>query len=290
MANAVVVGGEQGIWSVGGHSTVIEYSLPVLARINSVVIEGFRVCRRGGVEVGGVLFGVRQGERVVIEAFRPLTCEYAAGPNFVLSEKDHTAFAELLKSAESAESSRSLIPVGWYHSHTRTQIHLSKQDLEIHERYFPEMSGIALVLRPEDRAPTRAGFFFRESDGCIHSESSYLEFEAPTIQIERPAHSDGPAQSDRQAALRIEAPVAPLAALAVSYKSVPLEEQPRPLGVPAFLESPVVPKSRKWLYYAMALLGISLFGGYFVMARNSPSSGPLSLKVEEVGGRLRIGW
>ena len=36
--------------------------------------------------------------------------------------------------------------MGWYHSHTRSEIFLSDADLEIHNRYFPEPWQVALVL------------------------------------------------------------------------------------------------------------------------------------------------
>jgi hypothetical protein len=66
--------------------------------------------------------------------------------------------------------------VGWYHSHTRSEILFSDADREIHQRFFPEPWQAALVLRPHTFQPTRAGFFFREADGSIHGEASYGEF------------------------------------------------------------------------------------------------------------------
>jgi len=67
-------------------------------------------------------------------------------------------------------------PVGWYHSHTRSEISLSARDVEIHNRYFPDPWHVALVVRPHAMQPMRAGFFFREANGSIHADSSYSEF------------------------------------------------------------------------------------------------------------------
>ena len=65
--------------------------------------------------------------------------------------------------------------MGWYHSHTRSEIFLSDADLEIHRRFFPEPWQVALVMKPHTFQPTRIGFFFREADGSVQAERSYRE-------------------------------------------------------------------------------------------------------------------
>src|SRR5437879_12766254 len=88
---------ECGCWTVPEHSIRIEYAQRVLTEIDGIVVDGFNRVRRGGVELGGVLFGVRDKLTVSILAFRPLSCEHALGPSFVLSKNDHAALAELLE-------------------------------------------------------------------------------------------------------------------------------------------------------------------------------------------------
>src|SRR5437867_3167562 len=160
-------------WTAAGHSRRIEYSVSVLREIELTVVDGLNRLRHGGIEVGGVLFGSRSGEHVTVDAFRPLPCEYAFGPKFVLSRNDQAALEKLLESAQTDWGLQGLVPVGWYHSHTRSALHLSAQDLEIFNRHFPEPWQVALVFRPEKACPTKAGFFVREADGSIRSESSY---------------------------------------------------------------------------------------------------------------------
>ena len=130
---------ERGSWNVSRHWIEIEYSLRVLAEIDRTVIDGFNRLRRGGIEVGGVLFGVRNERTIRILAFRPLSCEHALGPNFVLSKTDEVALAELVENSAADPLLEGLIPVGWYHSQTRSHIHLSRQDMEIYDRYFSEL-------------------------------------------------------------------------------------------------------------------------------------------------------
>src|ERR1700720_3443016 len=97
-------------------------------------MEAFFAIPRGGLEIGGVLFG-RYGEgSLQIEAFRILECEHAAGPSFTLSEADHVRLRDLIDSA----GAEGLHPVGWFRSRTRSEISLSEADTALHQTYFPE--------------------------------------------------------------------------------------------------------------------------------------------------------
>jgi proteasome lid subunit RPN8/RPN11/cell division protein FtsL len=139
----------------------IEYSHEAVETVRAAVVEGFYKLARGGLEVGGVLFGQRSGDAVRIMASRPIACEHAFGPSFILSEKDAAGLKTLLDSAVNDAGLSGLVPVGWYHSHTRSELSLSEQDLKVYDRYFPEPWQVSLVLRPERLKPTRANFFVR---------------------------------------------------------------------------------------------------------------------------------
>src|SRR3984957_2726716 len=85
-----------GSWSVAGCPVTIEYSLVVLEEIRREVAEGFQKLSRGGVEVGGVLYGSRDGRTIRILAMRPIVCEHARGPAFLLSDADKKMLEEQL--------------------------------------------------------------------------------------------------------------------------------------------------------------------------------------------------
>jgi proteasome lid subunit RPN8/RPN11 len=179
-------------WSVPQCPFAIEYDTRVLDEIRLSVIDAFFSLPRGGAEIGGLLLGQYTAGRLTISGYQPVECEHAFGPSYTLSERDYARLQEALTTAEA--ESRERQPVGWYHSHTRSEIFLSDADREIHNRFFSRGWQIALVLRPHTFQPTRAGFFFREAGGRIHSESTYQEFEIAPLGA-APANSQPQTQS-----------------------------------------------------------------------------------------------
>jgi proteasome lid subunit RPN8/RPN11 len=163
-------------WSVEGHAIQIEYAVDVLEEICADAVDGLYRFRHGGVEIGGVLYGEAAGDLIRILAYRPLDCEHAFGPRFVLSDRDRASLKDLLYAPRRQAELRGLEPVGWYHSHTRSGIELSLRDLEIYDSYFPQRWQIALVIRPDQYGPARGGFFFRERDHTVRPDSTYEEF------------------------------------------------------------------------------------------------------------------
>ena len=163
-----------GSWAPPQCPFKISYSLRTLDEIRLAVMDAFFSLPRGGAEIGGILLGKREGLSIAIHDHIPLDCEHAFGPSFNLSPRDLAQLTTLLDQAQ--RNVPDLQPVGWYHSHTRSEIFLSDGDLEIHRKYFPNPWQIALVLKPHTFHPMRAGFFFRGRDGSYHTTESYLEF------------------------------------------------------------------------------------------------------------------
>src|ERR1019366_256629 len=157
-------------WSVPECPFTIESSARVLDEIRLAVTDAFFSLPRGGAEIGGILVGRHDGRRVTIQGHRALECEHAFGPSFALSPKDYVRLAGLLFALP--EDPSGLEAVGWYHSHTRSEIFLSDADQAIHRQYFPEPWQVALVLKPHTFQPTRARFFFREANGSMRGEAA----------------------------------------------------------------------------------------------------------------------
>src|SRR5580698_10648401 len=166
-------------WNVAESPITIEYSLIVIEEIRHAVAEGFQRLSRGGIEVGGVLYGTREGRTVRVMAMRPIACEHARGPGFLFSDKDRVALNEQLVRDKEDPQLQELISVGWFLSHTRSEIALTESDLEIYSIFFPAPWQVSLVIRPGRGGSMRAGFFVREADGTVRGERSYLEFNFP---------------------------------------------------------------------------------------------------------------
>lgn len=153
---------------------MIDFSADAMEAVRAAVVEGYYKLARGGLEVGGVLFGRLDEHGVRIAAARPIACQYAYGPSFVLSEGDHAGLALLLERSVSDPALEGLVPVGWYRSRTRSGFNLSEQDLDICSRYFQEAWQVALVVCPEKMKPTRGIFYVQGEDGSPVAEPEFV--------------------------------------------------------------------------------------------------------------------
>jgi len=261
----------------------IDYSATVVEDICALAVEGLSRLRRGGMEVGGILFGIHRGQHVQILTSRPLPCEHAYGPSFVLSPQDHQDLAGVLEAASYDAALRGLEPVGWYHSHTRSEICLTEEDLDLYQRHFPEPWQVAMVIRPAQFGPCRVGFFFREDDGGVRAEASYLEFSVRPRRRPAPAH------------LAERRPQVPPAAgsgdLPVSANGLEApHREPSPAPVPSFAQ--MAPRrSLAWIGWLVVLCAVLATAAYGTrnLWRPSPLE-TLSLRVIDLDGQLIIEW
>src|SRR5262245_21669753 len=106
------------LWTVANHAVTVECPWVLLEEINGIVQDGFRKLSRGGVEVGGILFGRHTGNTVRIMAWRPIECEHSRGPAFLLSNNDEHGLTQQLEAATRDPHLQVLEPVGCFVSHT----------------------------------------------------------------------------------------------------------------------------------------------------------------------------
>ena len=251
-------------WSVPECPFTIETAARVLDDIRLAVTDAFFSLPRGGAEIGGVLLGRFEDGRLVISDYAAFDCEHAYGPSFVLSPPDQGRLTEVLSAhANPAAGSR---PVGWYHSHTRSEIFLSEADLEIHNRFFPEPWQVALVMKPHTFQPARIGFFFRQADGSIHAAASYREdtLEAlPMRQIPAGVPTAPPWNDPPQRNFRPAPVPGPVLQSAVAAAPPATAEAAAPPPGPAHVDLPV-PKfvvesessARRWLVAGITIVAV----------------------------------
>lgn len=281
---------EFGSWTADGHSVVIEYSQAVVGELRAAAVDGLHRLSRGGVEAGGVLFGERRKDGVRILQWRPIFCSYARGPSFLLSEEDEDGLRELLASARTDHELKGLVAVGWFHSHTRSDILLRDSDLDLFARFFPEPWQVALVLRPSPLQSARAGFFFREADGKIRAGSSYREFVIGTPGRVRGARERPPAVAGGRT------DTAPVQREAVVREAAQRPRQLELIEPPRFLAEP--PRRRRWPGWRLLLIAAGLSAlaiGAAALRPYLPLLGPadprtVSLRVVDVSGQLLIDW
>lgn len=277
------------LWQSEGFTTRIQYSRAVLEELGIAATEGFNRLSHGGVEIGGVLFGVRTPDSIEICAHRALDCEYAFGPSFTLSENDKRALEELLASVATDPDLARMQPVGWYHSHTRSDISLSEKDLELYRRYFPEPWQISLVLRPNRFDPVRAGFFFREPDGSIHAKATRHEFiiapngHKPAARL---AQDAGPFTSDHQQRAVQVLPDA--RSSAIQIPSAFLETDPKANDLVERRAATAAFGRLPWAWRLCMLALVLAAALYWIGSFRADSR--LSLRALDVGGQLRIEW
>jgi proteasome lid subunit RPN8/RPN11 len=295
-----------GTWSVAASAINIEYSLVVVEEIRHEVAEGFQKLSRGGIEVGGLLYGVREGQTVRIMAIRPAACEHASGPAFRLSEKDRAALAEQIRQDREDSRLEGLVCVGWYVSHTRTEIALAQSDQEVFSAYFSQPWQVTLVVRPSRGGNMRAGFFVWEADGTVNASQSYLEFTFPDRLAavfenrggrgdhrgsfgERKAAEQRAERLEQRNVQRVPEPAAPVAQEAPHFPSAS-SNMTSLFGEPAPEAAPKR-RGKKWLGLAAALIvigALALAGARYLSF--GPANETIALSVLERDGQLDIEW
>src|SRR5579872_4902801 len=96
MTDTSINDGALATWSVPQCPFVIEYSRKALDDIRLAVVDAFFSPPRGGVEIGGILLGRFESERLQILDSLPIQCEHAFGPVFTLSPADQVRLGEML--------------------------------------------------------------------------------------------------------------------------------------------------------------------------------------------------
>ena len=290
-------------WSVAESPVTVEYSLVALEEIRQEVAQGFQKLARGGVEVGGILYGARDGRNVSVLAIRTIQCEHARGPAFLLSDADREALEGQIRHEREDPRLEGMICVGWFLSHTRSEIMLTDSDLEIYSAYFGAPWQVTLVVRPGRGGAMRAGFFVREPDGTVRSESSYLEFNLPDRLagvLDRPPRPDRTyaekTPTERNSLERRPPPYTRAeggTATVPARRETPQVIQPPPVAAidgPQFLPSP--PPKAKWPWLVGWLLGVAVLVAVLLQYVGvlSPHVAPISLSVAERDGQLLIEW
>lgn len=261
-------------WTAPEADLVIEYSLEALDQIRLYTVEGLKQLSRGGIEVGGILFGTRGDDLVRISAWRPIACEHAKGAGFLLSQTDRIALGKFLQDAKSEPGLENLHAVGWFVSHTRAGVRMTDADLKVYNHYFPWSWQITLVVQPAKDGVANAGFFFRDANGTVNADVSHREFVLTPGVLTQPS----PPIPEHPAAL-------PLARNEVKLPPTPPSYRP-----PAPLAASGIAHQRLWIWTVPLLLAL-LVGGMVLERPGGHSTTPgLGFHAVDSGGELHFEW
>lgn len=232
--------GQYAIWTDPETSQAVKYSLSLFHELDFQVNEAYRRIPHGGIEIGGVLYGRFEGTGTTLEAFRPIECEHAFGPSFLLSEKDLARMSESFAEAQTDSELKGLERVGWFVSHTRSAPEMTARESEIFDRYFPGSGRVTLVIKPERFQPTRFVFSARKPDGQTPKRATQ---NAVILPLPGRASSAVPVQSipapDRQEILRRQS--LPERTPDIDRKEIRARQSP-PVG-PAETEPKAIPQA-----------------------------------------------
>ncbi|HTS64507.1 MAG TPA: TonB family protein [Candidatus Acidoferrales bacterium] len=170
----------------------------LIDRLEREAVEAFRSLSSRGSEIGGLLVGdVEAGSPLVVSIadYELISCDYARGPLYRLSEADMERFRRAMDQRKGGPGQT---VAGFFRSHTRKGISLDADDLAFYQAVFRDPHHVALLVRPFATKASAAGIFIWEG-GKINGDASYLEFpfrsselgakatEAPAPEAKAPA-------------------------------------------------------------------------------------------------------
>ena len=243
------------------------YPPDLMERINRDVVDGFYAFRKGGLEVGGLLYGRRNPAEVEIFDFQPISCQHAMGPGFRLSAEDRNK----ARAALHANGFDGLEPVGLYRSVTRGPVAVSADDLQLLQSLVPKTPSICLLMQPDAVSPTRANFFYSSESGrWITDQDSEM-----LLSMGRP-----PAQT------RSVAPdPRPKAGNTSTTRTIAEDSAPPELWVPPAL--PARPKRRVLRAFAAIFIMLAAAAIWWGYVRGQAS---LGLTLSDSAGQLHVQW
>jgi hypothetical protein len=264
----------------------VEFPRRAMEIIRQRACAGLMALPRVGMGVGGLLLGVREGDRVRLTGSVGIPCTHSHGPSFNLTraEKDH-ARALIAKVGEARV-------IGWYCSKPRDPVGLAGANMALYQELFPKPEQIALMMRPSTVENTRAAFFFRDEKGQVVKgpECDLEEWFPPQKEAEpavlEPAVLEPAVNNARGVTKPVEIPA--LAAAAALAPTAPSQSVPGPDMFASYARAPRPTSTNGWVLSGAAMLALA--AAAFVTQESWIPRPPLTLTSTESNGNLLIRW
>ena len=260
-------------WSAPEVPWKIEYPPEVMDQIRAYACDSLLQLSHGGRDVGGVLFGLQRQGVIRILTWRRITCEYVDGETMRLSHRDRMNLAVEFEAARINPELKEFRPVGWFVSHPGGGVAMTPEDLETFSGFFPESWQLTLVLHPTEGGRADAGFFLREADGSVRSQTSYRNFILePVHPMPAEARPVQPAAPDVARAPKAQDRTAPV----LDLSDIP---------TPVFQTDEPLPARDRWLWAIPIVLALGL-GGWLLYQKQKPVEPPaLAFRISASSGR-----
>lgn len=257
-------------WRSPDGQLVLRYSPALLEEIRAHIMMAMHGPGRGGVETGGLLLGgPNAAGDIVLEGWRPIRCDHSRGSSFLLSNRDVAALACQVEGLSGGGTGG---VAGWFAAHTRGELGLRAEELQLHGRVFPAPASLFVAIAPDKYGDADLRFYLISGG-------------------EKPSSSPVPGQ------LRL----APAPSLARPASANPAPAGPRVVRAAR-------PNRLRWLWPAIAALSAIAFMVSSWSIWNSPRAQAVkpapapapqptgapqpafTLHIERVDNRLEISW
>jgi len=235
------------------------------------------------IGIGGLLLGRREADGVLVEGWKPVSCDHSRGPGFLLSERDEAELDALLKDCSAAGPAEVL---GWFVTHPKGNLETTPEEQAWHSGHLAADSFL-MIIRPDRLGDAEVQVYLasREADGGLSAAEPLLIVEPVAIARREP----GPRRQKKV----LEAPEV-LAALSGQQAQEPA--------------APVVQRREKnpkaiWSLLAFSLVLLGLGGAGLLMllrppapatkvvqAKPDPPMEMMSLHASHEGREFVISW
>ena len=289
---------EYASWAAEDRDLTISYSKAAMESMRQAAMVGLQKIPRRGLEIGGVLFGRRDGDQTVVEEWREIACSHARGPGFDLSQTDEALLNLMLASIATDPHLSELDIVGWFRTRTKDSVVLSESDVRFFEQHFPEPWQVVLVIRPHMHDPAQAGFFFRDAAGKLAAGGSRQEFQLENRRSKLPVGFDPrqPLKKQRPQPAPPWERTAGTPPVSAPPRVVPAPSQAaaKPREVPIPMPADGKPQDgSSTRTAAIVAVAVAVFFALVILGLPAVRSGvdmAPSLRVRDVAGQLVIEW
>src|SRR4029453_15982233 len=161
------------VWEIPDRGMAVHLHLSAVEWLDYEIRESLRAPE--GAEVGGLLLGRIESKawnKVTIEGFTPVLCEYESGSLYPLSKSDKDLLQEQLFRWQRGPG-RNLYVVGFYRSHNREDFSLDGEDVSLAKEFFSDSAGVFLLIKPVGQRD-RVGGLFLCDEGHVERECNLI--------------------------------------------------------------------------------------------------------------------